>query len=270
MDVAKENVDVVRKLGVSAEVAGVYTPVMDTYKLFFDGVFLNAVLEHLLFPKAAIHNMREYLKLYGKMVILVPDMKLVGEGNSHPSHHFHHEHINYFSIMSLDRLMQNEGFSRIYYKDIVEDGDLERLMVAVYEKSNKMQDENIVDTISATAIEEYLKTQKHKNIKTRKILQEIKEQKIVLWGIGARMMQTIADAGIYDLNITRLVDGNSARWNSRISFNGTEYVIESPASIANKLDDDSVIVVCCNSKQYEDEIRNMILKKGMKNRLVFL
>lgn len=270
MDVAKENVDILNTFSIKADIAGAYTPVKDTYKAAFDGVFLNAVLEHLLFPKTAIHNMREYLKVNGRMVIVVPDMKLVGEGNSHPSHHFHHEHINYFSILSLDRLMQNEGFSRIYYKEIMEQNDLEKLMVTVYEKSMKVKDEKIVDTVSALAIEDYLEEQKKRDYTIEQKLKKLNDESIILWGIGTRMMQTMAVNDIQGLNIVRCIDGNPARWNSTISFCGKEYVIESPVDLEDKISDDLIIVICCNSKQYEVEIKNTILQQGLKNRIIFL
>ncbi len=271
MDVSAENVKILNEMGIHGEVAGVNTPVSPDYKNFFDFVFLNAVLEHILFPRKAIGNMRSYLKNNGKLIIIVPDMNLIGTGNDDPSHHFHHEHINYFSIMSLDRLMISEGFRRVCYKNIDEKNDLEKLLLAIYEKTDNVSEADIVDTISARAIDEYFQKQRNRLKLTEQKLDDIAKDggSVILWGMGARMMQTLANTRLQYMNIEKCVDGNAVKRNTSITINEKEFMIEYSEDIG-KINNNSVIIVCCNSKQYESEIENLILQKKLRNKIVFL
>lgn len=201
MDVAKENVNILQDMGIKGDVAGVYTTVKERFKSKFDAIFLSGVLEHILFPKDAISNLADYLKENGKIVISVPNIELVGCGRCKPTRCFNHEHINYFSIMSLDRLMQEEGFSRIYLDNIEISSDTEIALVAVYEKGSIIQKTSIVDNISAVAIKNYLNEQKQEEegFLIEQKLDSVKDSKIVLWGIGARMMNILASTKLQNL-----------------------------------------------------------------------
>ena len=87
--------------------------------------------------------------------------------------------------------------------------------------------------------------------------------------MGARMMQTLANTRLQYMNIEKCVDGNAVKRNTSITINEKEFMIEYSEDIG-KINNNSVIIVCCNSKQYESEIENLILQKKLRNKIVFL
>ena len=76
----------------------------------FDLVILNAVLEHLLDIKGRIEDCKNLLNDDGLLAITVPDISMFRE-HEDLYQEFSAEHINYFGIDSLNKIMTDCGFS---------------------------------------------------------------------------------------------------------------------------------------------------------------
>jgi SAM-dependent methyltransferase len=81
----------------------------------FDVVTLFHVLEHIPHPENAIRLIDRSLRPDGVVVIEVPDVngglaRLKGKGWDY----FVNHHVNYFSVRSLENLMQQFGYRRLY------------------------------------------------------------------------------------------------------------------------------------------------------------
>ena len=269
MDVADNIVSELQTMGIHGKKGGVYDEISQEEIGKYDVVCMNCVLEHLLYPRDAISNTKKYLKNNGVMLIAVPDMENLQHGNNGPAHHFHHEHINYFTVEALSMLMRKEGFECIRVERVCEcnDNDNEALFIGLYRNSNLGNNtcfsENRIQ--EGDILRQYFELYRNNMERERVINEQLIGKRVVLYGMGAKLFQVLASSSLASMDIVHCIDGSKARIGKRISIREKEHMIESP----DCLNDTNVTVcVCVNSKQYEREIINNIKQKHIENIVV--
>ncbi len=110
LDPSEDSVARIREEGITAYLGSVFDEPDGSLRRRFDCVLLIAVLEHLLYPESSVRHISDYLKEGGKLIISVPNYADLFDDCSLIANHFNQEHINYFSPVSLDNLLNANGF----------------------------------------------------------------------------------------------------------------------------------------------------------------
>lgn len=268
MDTSEVNVKKLEDEGITSWYGSVYQRPRPDFQKFY-AVFLLSVLEHLFTPDDAIKGLNDYVCEGGYVFIDVPDMDNIMHGKSYPATHFHHEHINYFSIRSLDNLFGKNGFRRVDYFPIKENTDIEALMLAVYQKGEKT--ELAFDAKTSSNIQLYLQEFSN-NVRMNEdkhgILSILSEEKrkVVIYGFGSRIMQILGDKED-NLHIIDIIDGNELRWGQNVTIGSKDYIIKGIDSLC--ISDDVCFLICVNSHQYVEEITH-IIKTHYQNNDIFV
>jgi len=84
----------------------------------FDIITFNKVLEHVKNPVEQLKSSKKFLKKNGLIYIEVPDVMAKNKGKF--SGEFCLDHLQIFSINSLDQMVRNAGFNTIKIKRIIE------------------------------------------------------------------------------------------------------------------------------------------------------
>lgn len=271
VDVIERNVDYLEN-GIKRYCGSAYDMPRDIHKYKFDIVYSLMVLEHLLTPIDAVKNMALYLKEGGKMIVVVPDMEQISQSNTPCSHHFHQEHINYFSIYSLDALLQKAGMKRIYDMKMQFGTDAEDALCAVYEHDHTSCAALVVrDEVTEPSIRQYLEQAKIREDKIYERVEDLLERgkSVVIWGCGARAMSLLSNTRLSQADIIKCVDSSSVRAGKSIHINGRSYQIE-PVQNCKMIDKDIVICICVNVKIYQEEILQHIREMGLENEIAIL
>ena len=179
----------------------------------FDLIFTSHVLEHIVDPMKFIRECATICKRY--MFVEVPcfDIKFIDE----PYGMFSDEHVNFFTIQSLQHLMSNAGFSPIEFEMIF---DLEHFVPAgspaistLWEKSSAKQ--SIYK--SGACLERYLA---ENEILLQAVNEKIKripsDEKLALWGTGNNLYKLLANTSLAEKNIVRVYDSDKHKHGFKI------------------------------------------------------
>lgn len=261
IDPSPISVETIRKDGVKAVCGSVFEPAADEYKSKFDCVFLFDVLEHLLFPKAAMDNLKGYLKKSGFVMVSVPNYNCL-KNNCHPiTNMFNQEHINYFSAVSLDNLMQEHGFACME-TNVGADAEKEEI-IAMYQLSEMQGFSMQKDRHTQHEIEEYMKRFAVKRARIEQELEDLKrcgKENLYVWGTGAFTMWLLANTGLGEFDIT-FVDNNSVK----VGQPFWKGIIHKPEDVVKP---EMPILIC--SMLYAGQIRQQIVDMGLENDVVII
>ena len=258
LDPSVESVARMNNRGINAVVGNIYDLPLANLKKRMKCVFLFAVLEHLLYPKEAIFNIKTYLEEDGYLILNVPNCACLD--NSYPIlDAFNQEHINYFSIISLDNIMAECGFKKIESK-IIQRGEE---ILALYQLKDNKNSKLEKDTICSKEIRRYISKFSERKVYIQEQLNVLKKHNITeiyVWGTGAYTMWLLANSMLMDFSI-QFIDNNT----TKIGKNLGAGRIYKPDCIKNQ---EKPIVIC--SMLYSQDIKKQILRMGLKNEIVIL
>lgn len=200
----------------------------------YDFVRLNAVLEHIEDLNSSIHQLRKIVKPNGFLYLSVPNVAGFDEIHNCPFQEFSVEHINYFSIISLENLMKKNGFKLLGYKinTNIQYSEIEAIFKPTTEACSIIRDDN-----SIISLEKYVadSAEIEKEIGER-IEQLVKRSEpIIVWGMGTHTLRELVVGELGKCNIVMFVDSN-------VHYQDKEYngiPICSPKAI----DSDEIILV---------------------------
>lgn len=157
IDPSVYSIEILKENGINGQVLNVFDDIPEEMKGAFDVVLFTAVLEHIYDLNLCVKQLERYLKDNGILYIVVPAVENMGKVYSKIPDNFNHEHINYFSLVSLDNLFRKHGFTRENPDDecIGPSEEEKTRIIAIYKKSSKEQ-KTIKDEISKKAIQTYL------------------------------------------------------------------------------------------------------------------
>lgn len=140
----------------------------------YDLIILNNVLEHLFDVQASISKCEDILKPSGYLYIAVPDEDNFYKHVDEPFNEFSLEHINFFSLSSLKRLLVNFR--------VIKTASDKKVIYSLWRKHN----------LSPDAMKKYIELSKQKMTLLEKFIQNLPKEYVV-WGAGSlarRLMVT--------------------------------------------------------------------------------
>ncbi len=270
IDTTEDNLKVLKEAGISTKLGSIYNIVDATEK--FDLVCLNAVLEHLLFPQTAVENMKQYLTPEGKIVVTVPNVKKFPKLSSNITHHFNYEHINYFSLESLDNLFRKNGMIRVDFREINFESDVEDLLTAVYKLGEVSDSALITDVQSGKAITRMLEQSIiEEKIRKERIEDFLREDKdVILWGVGAKCFELIRKYPDIANRTVALVDSGKNKQGQNIQINDNMVLTVISPEKFFEMSIKGTIVICVSALKYREDILELINSYGIKNEVKVL
>jgi SAM-dependent methyltransferase len=177
----------------------------------FDLILMVGVLEHLGDAKAAIEVASRLLSPGGRLYCAVPDVEGLSTCPNAPYQQFSVEHVNFFSVISLKRLMAECGMEQIKaWNWTIEwrEGVWEPIASGLYETGNPMS--SVFDATTEPALERYLAF----SVKgDREILAAVdsliaSREPVIVWGAGTLARRLLANTRFAQVNIVAFVDSN--------------------------------------------------------------
>lgn len=260
IDPSPESVKAIEKDGIHAIEGNIFNPAEIQYQKTADCVFLFDVLEHLLFPYEAISTLKTYMKENCYFLISVPNYAYLKENNNPIVNMFNQEHINYFSIISLNNLLEKCGFRLIQSNETDDNEEI----IALYQLNDKIKNKILEkDNICIESIKEYLDRFKKRRLLIEKKLSALKEdniKEIYVWGTGAFTMWLLNNTILGEFKIN-FIDNNVTKIGKKIDA----HIIISPNSIDNE---EKPILV--SSMLYAENICTQIKTMNIANEVIVL
>lgn len=285
LDPSEDSVARIREEGITAYLGSVFDEPDGSLRRRFDCVLLIAVLEHLLYPESSVRHISDYLKEGGKLIISVPNYADLFDDCSLIANHFNQEHINYFSPVSLDNLLNANGFYKMENSD-ANVGDMGTEVLAVYcYTSNKRSFERVKDDVCHKSIAEFFKRNDNlekaideeilssnlyasslctrggsvqcENVSLLKTHASEHEYKrpVYIWGTGAYTMWLLTNTLVGKLNIKAFIDNNPTRVGKELD--GKRII--SP----DEIEPDIPIIVCV--MKCPEKVADQIERSGITN-----
>jgi len=230
----------------------------------FNVIILSAVLEHLIDINSFMIKLKDLLKDDGFIFIEVPDIDRFKDYIYAPFQQFSLEHVNYYSILSLQNLFNKYNLKLFkadnYINSITETYDPD--IFALFYKSESCSKDFIKDFNGIKNVKKYIEESflKEMNIKDKlnKILKNEKE--IIIWGAGThtqRLLEYIQEI----VNVKYIVDSNTRYHNKELN----DIIIKKPEDIQESY---SILI---STHSYQDKIKEQIENKlKLKNKIITL
>jgi len=254
-----------RLLGVDAEVGSLFQPLKhDT----FDCVVLSHTLEHVQDLKQAMDWIRSATKNNGYLYIEVPDATRYADFVDAPFQDFNTEHINHFSITSLQNLLRTNGFEPVEWGDKVIPASANKPYPAVYcfAKLNKRENQNPQinkDIELYSRIEKYIQISQQimDSIESRLRTSLSTSRQILVWGTGQLAMKLLAETSLAKADIVAFVDSNPI--NQRKILRGIKVISPEEAS---QFSEPILVTSTLHQQSIIEQIHNM----GLNNKIILL
>ena len=220
IDPSKESVEHLKAQGIEGAVGNIFEPVAE-WKGSLDVVISTMVIEHIYDLNAYIRNLKQYLSDKGLLIIDAPAVEGFPKYMAPFPNYFNHEHINYFGLNSLDKLLLKYQMKRMnsdseaYY--LVEGEELsfaELCLYGIYKSvDEKNKPETTVNDISEQSIREYFEKIDKKNAQLKDRIRQFCEdgKQIIIWGTGSYTMQLLAETPDFINKVCCFVDNNDMK-----------------------------------------------------------
>lgn len=237
VDPSLDSVKKAQEKGIEAYEGSVFS--LDTcFTQKVDVVLLTGVLEHLLEPVAALEKVKQVLNHQGYLLLTVPNCLNLSKDYSEISNNFNQEHINYFSSISLDNMMNMAGFDRV---DILEDAKY-RDLLALYQYTGVTTQIVKEDKYTSEAILDYVAYNEQKKNEQNRQLKEIidKKQKVAVWGTGSYCMSLLSNSILKQCELVCFVDNNEKKNQTLFA----ERMIYLPSMVPSWAEIDVCLIAC--------------------------
>jgi 2-polyprenyl-3-methyl-5-hydroxy-6-metoxy-1,4-benzoquinol methylase len=178
----------------------------------YDLITLVGVLEHIKEVRVALTTLGGLLAPRGIVFVAVPSVEGFAGCRNAPFQQFSMEHLNFFSVKSLNRLMAASGFAALENgHEVVEwrKGITEPVLYGAFTGSPA---EGVgFDDLTGPALERYVAVSRAGDARIFAMLSRLAEdrQPLVVWGVGALTRRLMAASPLADANITGFVDSNT-------------------------------------------------------------
>lgn len=222
IDPSEQSIDVLKQNGIQGCVGNIFDEVNPNLKGKFDAVICTAVIEHIYDLNKFMLQCQQYLNFQGSIIVEAPNVESFARYIRDIPNYFNHEHINYFSLCSLDNLFLKYGFKRESpemdcRKTICKKLWKEEILIAVYRKNVNNQVTIKKDDVSSRAICDYLNQEKDVLKQRCSQLRNYigRYQQVIVWGTGALAMQMIADIPEMIEKTMYFVDNNTIKYSMK-------------------------------------------------------
>lgn len=231
----------------------------------FDTALCIGVLEHFLDLDISMEHISSLLKEDGKLYAALPAAEGFGTYIRELPNYFNAEHINYFTLPSLDNLMGKHGFVRVTENEdslaLVNASAPEIIISAMYQKTNQKQ-KLLYDASSESSIAKWLKEKNAGEQYIEKLINDIinSEQRYAVWGTGNFVQYLITCFPALLEHLLFFIDSNEGKRGE--SFCGRKIFM--PDELTGQKD---VHVLIC-SMLSADEIAREAERRGMQYTII--
>jgi 2-polyprenyl-3-methyl-5-hydroxy-6-metoxy-1,4-benzoquinol methylase len=231
----------------------------------FDLILMVGVLEHVREALSAVHDVGSLAASDGLVYVSVPDVLGFAACRNAPYQQFSMEHVNFFSSLSLNRVMAACGFAPKHeWRETVEwrEGVDEPLASGLYQRAQTALPG--FDDTSGTALDRYVEASRRGHVRMLSRIEALVSgrEPMIVWGAGALTRRLLATTPLGKANIVGFVDSNP-------HLQGTQLAgrkVLAPKEISGLLEP---ILIC--SVAFEHEIIELIRRRLLlTNRLLSL
>jgi 2-polyprenyl-3-methyl-5-hydroxy-6-metoxy-1,4-benzoquinol methylase len=252
-----------QRLGIEAHIGSLFKPFNERA---FDCVILSHTLEHVQDLQGALGWIEKRLRPNGIVYIEVPDANRYHDFLYAPLQDFNTEHINHFSLMSLENLMARYSFTYVAGgPKILKAGPLISYP-AIYgfwtkqggARATLRKDETLCDSIR-----QYIQRSKAllKDIDLRLSRILMNSQEVIVWGTGQLTMKLLIETSLARANIVAFVDNNP--------INHGKFLRGAPIMAPNQLDGMNAPIVIA-TLLHHDSILEQIRQMKLANEIIVL
>jgi SAM-dependent methyltransferase len=178
-----------------------------------DLAILVGVLEHLCDINELMSGLGALVKDQGYLYIETPDVEGFAACMDMPFQQFSVEHINFFSNLSLTRLMAGHGFAPIEVTGLVRDFTKNSKMPTISGLFRRAPGIQEIPAVASTrnALLEYVALSKDTESRLSRSIDRLVASKkpVIVWGVGTYTLHLLEQTKFGDLNIIAFVDSNS-------------------------------------------------------------
>ncbi len=252
-----------QQLGIEAHQGSLFLPFEENA---YDCVILSHTLEHVQDLRGALLWIEKRLKPGGMVYIETPDATRYVNFIYAPLQDFNTEHINHFSLTSLQNLMNTRGFAfvRGAAKDLTMGVDVFYPAVFGFWKKAEAIPVNLLkDKVLRQKIEEYITRSKQMMSEIDSRINELisRSPALIVWGTGQLAMKLLVETSLARADILVFIDNNPI--NHGKILKGKPIL---PPAELSKQDAPILIATLLHHRSIAKQIREM----GLKNEIVFL
>ena len=231
----------------------------------FDLVLMVGALEHIREARDAVQTASRLLAPGGLLYCAVPDVEGLTGSPGSPFQQFSVEHVNFFSLGSLDRLLGSCGCVPVEtarWSVEWRSGVSEAIASGLYREGKA--GEPVFDDRTGPALERYVEISTAGDRAIKALADSFRESRepILVWGAGTLARRLLATTALGEANIVAFIDANPHLRGGRLA----NRPILAPDQVAGM---GERIFIC--SAAFHDEILEIIRgKMGLKNAVVSL
>ena len=218
----------------------------------------TAVIEHIYDLQGYLERIRFFMKpSHSYFLVDAPAVEGMPQYLYPVPAYFNHEHINYFSIVSLDNLLGEFQLFRInpnvYFEEV---GEL--ALNGLYQLEEK-ESRLTFDTSSSQSIQEYFtKLSDHKKASLESVLQTHKH--VIIWGAGSYTMQILSEYPDLIGHVVCFIDNNTTKCGKSI--------LGKPIYLPEfLLQQENYYPIFIFSMKNSNDIQQQIIKMGVPNEI---
>lgn len=232
----------------------------------YDLIILTHILEHLYDPLLSLNKCNELLAANGNLLIEVPAL-------IHPENwsisFFTFEHVNYFSQVSMNNLLEKAGFTIVGDWSLTLDRNDYPVMTGIAKRKSSQETIEIVSDYERSKYVCGYFLQKNKNM-WQNINQHLKNElndisHIIIWAGGIHTSQLLANTDLeFMSDIDCIVDMDPQKENLYIG----KYIIRKPDTI--NFSDPTLGIVISSFESEEDIYKDIMSKTNIKSKVIKL
>lgn len=233
----------------------------------FDVIILSAVIEHLVDIREPLWKLLWALQDGGLLLIEVPDAGRYYQKIFTAFQQFSIEHINYFTIQSIQQLLNGYlDMTTLSIKPGENKGNqtIDPNLLVIAQKNGRLPEYFIHDYIGKPTMKLYIRDCEELEKLTKVALEETLKgkDKVIVWGVGTNTQKLLVPGNGIDISkILYFVDSN------------TNYTGKKLGGLDIKLPKDIVepnIPILILSYSYQEEIIKQIRDMGLKNDILVI
>ncbi len=184
--------------------------------IHFDLIFMSMVLEHIVNPKTFIDQIKRVSNNFIFIEVPTLDIRSVEE----PFGIFCEEHVNLFTLDSLNKMMNSCGYQLINVENVYGLGLYLPAgfpaMMTIWEKKDGIIPNNTYNVFSTEEmINKYIGISKKSLSDVKSKIDSIpKDEKIAVWGVGHHASMLLANTSLAEKNIVRVYDSDKRKENT--------------------------------------------------------
>jgi SAM-dependent methyltransferase len=232
-----------------------------------DVCIVYAVMEHIRDVRAAVVGCRQLLRDGGCLYVVVPDAARYAQYAPSPFQDFNTEHINHFSVTTLDRAVCECGFETVECTpfDIPTNAGVSAAIGGLWRRTDRREERAFArDHHLCAALSRYVDISERRMREIGEWLQyEIDPgEPHMVWGTGQLLYKMLGISPLKDLEIGAFVDSNPVNQGKRLRG----VPVLSPQQAASRTEP----IIVASVLAFESIERRIRHELGMTNRLVRL